>query len=300
MATAPQPAKNPLLAETERAQALAADPAASAWVSANAGAGKTHVLKLRVLRLLLAGTKPDRILCLTYTKAAAAEMAARVFSDLSKWATAKAERPCQRADQGPRARAIAAVRSSLRVSFSPARSRHSGGLKVQTIHAFCERLLQRFPLEAGVPPGFTILDDAIGEAIRREAIDAVLAEATRTSGSPLDQALRIAVAFRADDGFDEVLKSALGKREWLEQISRLALRGGDPFAEAELIYRQALGVGPNHHARRTRQRPFRSSSGGCAEAMRPRSWRRAARSTRTSPGHSPMPRPPAPHAHRRP
>src|SRR5262249_45420458 len=79
-----------VLAETEKAQGLASDPNVSAWVSANAGAGKTHVLKQRVLRILVAGTPPDRILCLTYTKAAAAEMAGRIFSDLSEWATASA------------------------------------------------------------------------------------------------------------------------------------------------------------------------------------------------------------------
>src|SRR5574342_579774 len=76
------------LAETRRAQAEAADPASSAWVSANAGTGKTHVLTMRVLRLLLAGTQPERILALTYTKAAAAEMSKRVFARLAEWVTA--------------------------------------------------------------------------------------------------------------------------------------------------------------------------------------------------------------------
>src|SRR5262245_11976855 len=75
-------------AETEASQAAAADPAISAWVSANAGTGKTHVLTMRVLRLLLAGTEPERILALTYTKAAAAEMATRVFAKLAEWVTA--------------------------------------------------------------------------------------------------------------------------------------------------------------------------------------------------------------------
>ena len=89
MATSPLGRSDALLAATTRAQSLASDPQASAWVSANAGAGKTHVLKLRVLRILLAGTPPDRILCLTYTKAAAAEMASRVFEELASWATAQ-------------------------------------------------------------------------------------------------------------------------------------------------------------------------------------------------------------------
>src|SRR5262247_938012 len=75
-------------AETLRNQTLASDPAASAWVSANAGTGKTHVLTNRVLRLLIAGTPPERILALTYTKAAAAEMSKRVFQRLGEWTTA--------------------------------------------------------------------------------------------------------------------------------------------------------------------------------------------------------------------
>src|SRR5437870_11730137 len=80
-------ARETRLKETQRSQAAAADPSASAWVSANAGTGKTHVLTMRVLRLLLGGTPPERILALTYTKAAAAEMSKRVFARLAQWVT---------------------------------------------------------------------------------------------------------------------------------------------------------------------------------------------------------------------
>src|ERR1700685_4419306 len=73
--------------DTRIAQARAPDPAASAWVSANAGSGKTHVLAQRVLRLLLGGAPPSRILCLTFTKAAAANMSARIFKELGRWTT---------------------------------------------------------------------------------------------------------------------------------------------------------------------------------------------------------------------
>src|SRR5208283_6198408 len=66
-------------------QARASNPKSSAWVSANAGSGKTHVLTQRVLRLLLGGAPPARILCLTFTKAAAANMAERVFKTLAQW-----------------------------------------------------------------------------------------------------------------------------------------------------------------------------------------------------------------------
>ena len=144
--------------KTRRNQAAAADPAASAWVSANAGTGKTHVLTMRVLRLLLDGVEPERILALTYTKAAAAEMSTRVFDaayrmgdgDDAQLKTMLAEL----LDRAPSSdEMVRARRLFARAIETP------GGLKVQTIHAFCERLLQRFPLEAGVPPGFEILDD---------------------------------------------------------------------------------------------------------------------------------------------
>src|SRR5262245_47596921 len=141
-----------LSAEALRNQALASDPAASAWVSANAGTGKTHVLTNRVLRLLIAGTPPERILALTYTKAAAAEMSKRVLQRLGEWTTA-AERALDAEllpllGRAPDAEARRHARRLLARTIETA-----GGLKVETIHAFCERLLKRFPLEAGVAPG---------------------------------------------------------------------------------------------------------------------------------------------------
>ena len=116
------------------------DPAVSAWVAANAGSGKTHVLAQRVIRLLLNGTAPEKILCLTYTKAAAANMANRVFETLGKWtalddaaldaeiAQIEGRRPDPR-------RRIRARRLFTQALDTP------GGLKVQTIHAFCTRFL---------------------------------------------------------------------------------------------------------------------------------------------------------------
>ncbi len=233
-----------ILARTERAQAEASDPTASAWVAANAGAGKTHVLKQRVLRILLAGTPPDRILCLTYTKAAAAEMAGRVFADLSVWATAPdeglaaslakvlARQPTN--DETKAARALFA-----RAIETP------GGLKVQTIHAFCERLLQRFPLEAGVPPGFSILDDAEGARLVREATDGVLGDAVRDPAGPLGEALAAIVGFAAGDAFDAILRGALARRDWIDAMTRIALRDAEGEQAAARIYARALGVREN-------------------------------------------------------
>ncbi|HEX2843413.1 double-strand break repair helicase AddA [Hyphomicrobium sp.] len=207
------------LERTTRLQADAADPAASVWVSANAGTGKTHVLTMRVLRLLLADTPPERILCLTYTKAAAAEMSKRVFESLSKWVMLE-EADLEHAlleflGREPDATEIARARTLFtRATETP------GGLSVQTIHAFAERLLQRFPLEAGVTPGFSILDDETSRKLMREAIDRVIGAAAGNRASPLGRALETAIAYAADDRFDEILADALREREWLEAAVR--------------------------------------------------------------------------------
>lgn len=161
--------------EVELGQASASDPANSAFVAANAGSGKTYVLASRVIRLLFAGVDPQRILCLTYTRAAAAEMKSRVFATLGEWALM---------EKGALATAIrkltgekpdAAALSRARQLFARALET-PGGLKVETIHAFCERVLHRFPLEAGLAPGFTLIDETAQAELFREALTASLAE----------------------------------------------------------------------------------------------------------------------------
>jgi ATP-dependent helicase/nuclease subunit A len=232
-------------AETRANQGAAADPGISAWVSANAGTGKTHVLTMRVLRLLLAGTEPERILALTYTKAAAAEMATRVFGRLAEWVTANdAELGGKLADLLDRRPSAAEMRRARQL-FAVA-IETPGGLKVQTIHAFCERLLQRFPLEAGVPPGFEILDDHERAALLQEAADATLAEAAAAAPeAPLARALAAAVGFAAEASFDALLGDALREQAWLDAAVRLDLDGDERLAEAERIYRLALDLPPD-------------------------------------------------------
>ncbi len=238
-----------LLQETERAQGCASDPSVSAWVSANAGAGKTHVLKMRVLRLLLKGVEPQRILCLTYTKAAAAEMASRVFADLSKWATASAAelRALLKTLLGRDADKMESERA--RRLFAAA-IETPGGLKVQTIHAFCEQLLQRFPLEAGVPPGFQILDDEMARILMRESVDSMLMSATRDRKSDIAQALETAITHASGDSFDEILTEAIRQPVWLEQMLRLDARGNaEELAEAEALYRSQFALSSDDDAR---------------------------------------------------
>ena len=230
-------------AETVAAQRRASDPTASAWVSANAGAGKTHVLKMRVLRLMLSGTAPSRLLCLTYTKAAAAEMSARVFTDLARWAAA---------DDDELQRHVAELLGRPPTDDELARARQlfalavetPGGLKVQTIHAFCEKLLQRFPLEAGVAPGFRILDDELAAEVRGTAIEGALRRAVAEPTSRVGRALATIAARTQGEAFDGLVREAIGRRDWL--IAAAAI--GDPIEAArddcalERAYRTALGA----------------------------------------------------------
>ncbi len=154
--------------EATLAQVRAADPLRSTWLTANAGSGKTRVLTDRVARLLLAGTAPERILCLTYTKAAATEMQNRLLKRLGEWAMLP---------EGDLRKALAALGEEGDPDLQAARRLFAraietpGGLKVQTIHSFCAGVLRRFPLEAGVPHGFSELDDRTAGLIRGEIIE---------------------------------------------------------------------------------------------------------------------------------
>ncbi|MFZ5708853.1 MAG: double-strand break repair helicase AddA [Pseudomonadota bacterium] len=158
--------------DAEARQNMASDPAISTWLTANAGSGKTKVLTDRVSRLLLAGTLPQRILCLTYTKAAAGEMQNRLFEQLGRWAMLP-----QEALRG----ALAELGTAALSDRDLARARRlfaqaietPGGLRIQTIHSFCASLLRRFPLEAGVSPRFTELDDAEARLLRSEVVEAM-------------------------------------------------------------------------------------------------------------------------------
>ena len=151
-------------------QVRASDPNSSTWLSANAGSGKTRVLTDRVARLLLQDVEPQRILCLTYTKSAASEMQNRLFKTLGAWAmkpdadlrTALTDLGDERHDAQHLARAR---RLFARAIETP------GGLRIQTIHSFCATLLRRFPLEAGVSPGFGELDERTGRLLRQDILE---------------------------------------------------------------------------------------------------------------------------------
>ncbi len=163
--------------EASAAQIRAAEPEMSTWLSANAGSGKTRVLTDRVARLLLRDVPPQNILCLTFTKAAAAEMQNRLFGRLGEWSMLNDEALGKQLETVGEATPVAPDRLAKARRLFARAIETPGGLKIQTIHSFCSAILRRFPLEAGVPPGFTELDDVTGKARIREALDRVAQDA---------------------------------------------------------------------------------------------------------------------------
>ena len=226
-------------ASATTAQREAADPRASVFVEANAGSGKTRVLVDRVARLLLEGVPPDRILCVTFTKAAAGEMQTRLFLKLGEWSVMadtdlRAELQKLTGEEAePDAKRLAEARKLFaRALETP------GGLKVQTLHAFCDSLLRQFPLEAGLPPGFATQEDAQSARVRREAELIVYEAAHRDPAGRLARAIGEITVRAGPTGFEAVFKKAAQERHRLSELFEQA-QGEDPLiAEAARL----LGV----------------------------------------------------------
>ena len=225
--------------DVRRVQVEAADPDVSAFVSANAGSGKTHVLAQRVINLLLRGCDPAKILCITFTKAAAANMANRVFGTLAEWATLADGALDEKIRLSTGRKGDATQRARARRLFASALET-PGGLKVQTIHAFCTRLLHQFPFEANVAARFTVLDEATTKELHNELTLEVLLEAAADPEAALGRALAQAIVVAADQTFKDVIGDAIRARDalaaWFERT------GGLDGAMRELSF--ALGVNP--------------------------------------------------------
>ena len=255
----------------DAAQRKAADPAGSAWVDASAGSGKTKVLVDRVLRLLLDGTKPQRILCLTFTTAAAAEMANRLHARLARWAVAEeAKLDCELATltgaaPTPRTR-DSARRLLARVLDAP------GGMPIMTLHAFCQSLLRRFPLEARVPPWFEVLD----EREARETMDAVQRAAIADPGEALRDALGTVVRYVHETRVTDLLGELAGERARL----RRAIDGAGGLDALIERTHEAIGI-----ARGTA--PEDIARAACAPGIADEGALRALAEAMTEPGRGP-------------
>ncbi|MGB8045427.1 MAG: double-strand break repair helicase AddA [Pseudolabrys sp.] len=234
-------------------QIAAADPERSVFVSANAGSGKTHVLVQRVINLLLRGEDPAKILCITFTKAAAANMATRVFNTLAEWTALDDDALDAKIRLATGKAPDAARRAIARRLFANALET-PGGLKVQTIHAFCTRLLHQFPFEADVAARFEVLDEAATSQLLNELTLEVLLEGATKSDGALGNALAAAITAAADITFKEVIAETIGKRdlitEWtgraggiqqaIDELSRtFGLMPGDSVQAVEKEYLSA-------------------------------------------------------------
>ena len=224
----------------QESQRLAADPSRSVWVDASAGTGKTKVLTDRVLRILLDGAPPHRLLCLTFTKAASAEMANRIHARLAGWSAADGAalaadlagllgRPASD-DETRHARRLFA-----RVLDAP------GGLRIETIHAFCQSLLRRFPLEAGLAPHFTVMDERDSAEMLQESRDDVLRRAQAGMEPALADAVdRLALSLH-EGAFSALLGDVTAARGRFIALER---RFGSLNAAGDALARR-LGVAPD-------------------------------------------------------
>jgi ATP-dependent helicase/nuclease subunit A len=203
--------------DPDRAQREAAGPRASVWVSASAGTGKTRVLIDRLLWLMLDGTDPSRILCLTFTRAAAAEMANRLNEELAKWATLS---------PGALAQTLQKLTGLMPDDASLARARQlfarvldaPGGIKIATIHAFCQTLLRRFPLEAGVSAEFAVVDERSAREALIEAGEQVVVAARGGSRPDLAEALAIVARHAPEERFGALMAALAAERGKLRQV----------------------------------------------------------------------------------
>ncbi|PHQ72341.1 MAG: double-strand break repair helicase AddA [Sneathiella sp.] len=198
-------------------QKMAADPVRSVWVSASAGSGKTRVLVERSLRLMLAATKPEKILCITFTKAAAAEMANRLNAMLGDWSVMSGPELSDSLHE-------LMGRAATEVEFLRARRLFAqvldapGGLKIQTIHSFCESVLGRFPLEANLSPNFEVMDERTADEIMQHARDHLLLASKDPAHKDLGDALQRVVEKINESDFNDIIRELSGKRSRLKRL----------------------------------------------------------------------------------
>ena len=203
------------IATALKQQQLAADPTACVWVNASAGTGKTKVLTDRILALLLNGAEPTKILCLTFTKAAASEMLNRLSQRLARWVllddiALSTELAAIQPEPVTHALLIKARSLFTQTLDAP------GGMRIQTIHGFCQTLLQRFAVEAGVPANFTILDDQQAEELIHKALKITLQNSSDTRNW-----LDLIHHYFKDQSFLDCLDDLLNQRQHLSNLQHL-------------------------------------------------------------------------------
>ena len=199
------------------AQIEAADPKSSVWVSANAGTGKTQVLTDRITRLLLDNVKPEKILCLTFTKSAASEMATRIFERLGSWTVATNEELTDEISAlTGKTPNISRLKQARRLFAETLDA--PGGFKIRTIHAFCESLLGRFPLESGISPNFSVIDEHTTYKLIHEARDVLLNKTFQADTEDITNSLTVMAGLLNEEGFINLINDLSSEHTRLRSL----------------------------------------------------------------------------------
>ena len=220
---------NKMIARASADQAKASDPAASVFVSANAGTGKTKLLTDRVLRLLLSGAPADAILCVTYTRAAAAEMRNRIFKRLADWAIIPAKALGEDLENMGIHTPSQDMRRRARSLFAEILD-NDDGPRVETVHSFCQSILRRFPIEAGVAPHVQLADDDEQSRLKAMARANILYHPSPELAASVLLIAEAVSEGRADEIVNDFINRAVG------------LDSPDCLARIESHFRDDLGV----------------------------------------------------------
>lgn len=211
------PARKTRIPDPNTVQRRASDPSASVWVTASAGTGKTKVLTDRVLRLLLDGNKPDNVMCLTFTRAAASVMTNRIRDELAVWSTCSDQALSMKlkklTGKKPEADTLKRARH-LFAEFLDA----PGGMRIQTIHSFAQTLVRRFPIETGIPPYFDLMDDQTAAELLRESQASILRFVQKNPNDPLAQAVKMITPEVNEDDFVSLIGTVTYRRAQLQKI----------------------------------------------------------------------------------
>ena len=221
-------------------QFAAARPDRSVWVSANAGTGKTRVLVDRIARLLLTGARPEKILCLTFTKTGAAEMAERINAQLGQWAVMDDQALIDDLKALTQSEPNEEMMETARRLFAQVLD-VPGGMKIRTIHAFCESLIGRFPIEAGVAPHFSVIDERTTAELLTQARENMLRSTLREPEAELSKAIDAMAELVNEDDFTTLMQDLASNRVKLAQVlSHFDKLGGVDAAITTLV-----GLGPD-------------------------------------------------------
>ena len=220
-----------------RGQRSAINPEFSVWVSANAGTGKTHLLIDRITRLLLANVSPSRILCITFTRAAAAEMSTRLEGRLSRWGCIPEEKLINQLtkllNRSPNPQEIGKARGLITEILDTPQ-----GVHIRTIHSFCESLLARFPLESNLSPHFTVLDEQTSQDLLLESREQLLLESLSRKDLGLTTAFEHLMGLVNEQKFNNLLSELNNQRA---KLSNLFAKHGS-IANIVLVGRKLLGL----------------------------------------------------------